>query len=343
MRFVLTNADAPFVPVLESQDLAVGVDRVVVRLVDRNAAPRFDDGTSFNVRYFEPVEGGVRFRADATLEVVEVGAETLYAGAAPFDIAGRWEMEVRAGGPNGELISARLPFEVALETRSPAVGSMAPGTRSVQEPLEAGRPVVVVLTLVGDCFGSGLCDRARAQAERAGASAGAAVVVEQGLVEEADGEAPVPSESGVLLDWSLENDPWIYVVGSDGVIAARFERVATDAELESALGGLERCFTGAGETATFEGRPDPHGVLAGDPIPEAVLEAIERRGFDPDRFVRRVVDERELGLFAAGASVRQRGVHDVAFVFVLVEEQWAVREMSFLEEVGCGGMGTPSP
>ena len=349
-RFVVTNADAPFVPVVESQDLAVGVDRVVLRLLDRDAAPTFDAGTTFAVRYFEPVVGGVRFRSDATLAVVEVGAETLYVGAAPFDAAGTWELEVRAsaapGGADGEpLISARLPFVVALETTSPAVGTVAPGTPSLQvalgTPGAAGGPVLVVLTLVGDCFGSGLCDRALAQTQRLGAAAGVAVVAEQGLEEE-PGEGPGPSTSGVLTDWSLENDPWIYVVGPGGVITARFERLATDAELEAALAGVERCFVGESEEASIGGEIVPHGVRAGEPIPEAVLETIERRGFDPDRLVRRVVDDRELGLFAQGASVRQRGVHDVAFIFVLVQPEgagepaWEVIESSLLVEVGCG-------
>ena len=248
-RFVVTNADAPFVPVIESTDLAVGVKRVVVRLVDRDTAPEFIEGSTFVVRYFEPVEGGVRFRSDAALEVVEVGGATLYVGPVPFDAAGTWQLEVRAESPGGEtLISARLPFVVAAETTSPGVGDVVPGTPSVAAALALGRPVLVVLTLVGDCFGSGLCDRAREQAQRLGAAAGVVVVVEQALVVE-EGEGPVPSESGVLKDWSLESDPWIYVVGSNGMIVDRFERVATDGDLEAALGTVERCFVGESEEA----------------------------------------------------------------------------------------------
>jgi len=284
-RFVVTNVNAPFVPVMESQDLAVGVDRVVLRLVDRDSAPTFAAETGFTVRYFEPVTGGVRFRSDAVLAVVTVGSETLYAGAAPLDATGTWELEVRASAPGGTaagepLVSARLPFIVALETTSPAVGALAPETHSVQTALGTSRPVLLVLTLVNDCFGSGLCDRALAQAERLGAAAGVEVVVEQGLELSAT-EGPVPDASSVLTDWTLENDPWIYVIGSDGVIQARFERVATDAELAATLSPGEVCFARGGETVTLAGSTAPHGVAAGDPIPEAVLELIADRGFDP--------------------------------------------------------------
>ena len=229
-RFVLTNADAPFVPVIESTDLAVGVDRVVLRLLDRAAAPSFAAGTTFHVRYFEPVQGGLRFRSDAALEVVGVGAETFYVGAAPLDIVGTWALEVRAvaaGAPDDAAqVSARLPFVVAATTASPAVGEQAPATGPLRSALAAGRPALVVLTLSADCSGSALCDRALAQAERAAAAMALVVVAERAP---ANGER----ESG----WTLENEPWTYVVGADGRILARFERLATDAELQAAIAG----------------------------------------------------------------------------------------------------------
>ena len=87
-RFVLTDPETPFVPVIESTDLALGVQRVVLRLVDRAEAPLFPAGTTFTLRTFEPVEGGVRFRTDAALTVVAVGEETFYVGVAPFDGGG---------------------------------------------------------------------------------------------------------------------------------------------------------------------------------------------------------------------------------------------------------------
>ena len=227
-RFVLTNTDAPFVPVIESTDLAVGVDRVVLRLLDRAAAPSFAAGTTFQVRYFEPVQGGLRFRSDAALEVVAVGPETFYVGAAPLDVVGTWALEVRAvaaGAPDDAAqVSARLPFVVAATTASPAMGDRAPESPSLRSALAAGRPALVVLTLSDDCSGSALCDRALAQAERLAAAMALAVVAERAP---ANGEG----ESG----WTLENEPWTYVVGTGGRILARFERLATDSELQAAI------------------------------------------------------------------------------------------------------------
>ena len=227
-RFVLTNADAPFVPVIESTDLAVGVDRVVLRLLDRAAAPSFAAGTTFQVRYFEPVQGGLRFRSDAALEVVAVGPETFYVGAAPLDVVGTWALEVRAvaaGAPDDAAqVSARLPFVVAATAASPAVGDQAPTTEARREALAAGQPALVVLTLSDDCSGSALCDRALAQAQRLAAAMALTVVAER---------APANGERESA--WTLENEPWTYVVGAGGRILARFERLATDAELRAAI------------------------------------------------------------------------------------------------------------
>ena len=265
-RFVLTDPETPFVPVIESTDLALGVERVVLRLVDRAAAPLFPAGTTFTLRTFEPVEGGVRFRTDAALTVVTVGEETFYVGAAPFDGAGQWALQVRAQPPGEELLlSPRLPFEVAATTATPSVGSLAPASptltspadgplsqvtsaadpdpalyqTSVAEALAAGRPFVLALTTVGLCFGRGLCQRAVDQVSRLGAEAGVLAIHAEPLTEVGGEEAPLPSPSGVLTEWNLQNDPWIFVVGGDGRIVARFERLATDAELRAALSAVE--------------------------------------------------------------------------------------------------------
>ena len=45
----------------------------------------------------------------------------------------------------------------------------------------------------------------------------------------------LPSASGVLTDWQLSNDPWIFVVDADGVIVRSLELVAADDELRQAL------------------------------------------------------------------------------------------------------------
>ena len=161
---------------------------------------------------------------------MEVGSETFYVGAAPLDVVGTWALEVRAvaaGAPDDAAqVSARLPFVVAATTASPAVGDRAPESPSLRSALAAGRPALVVLTLSADCSASALCDRALAQAQRLATAMALVVVAER---------APATGERET--DWTLENEPWTYVVGADGRILARFERLATDAELQAAITG----------------------------------------------------------------------------------------------------------
>ena len=261
-RFVLTDPEAPFVPVIESTDLAVGVDRVVLRLVDRAEAPALPAKTTLTLRTFEPVPGGLRFKADSELTPIPLGGETFYVGAVVFDAIGQWALQVRAQTPaGGLLLSPRLPLDVAPVTRTPAVGALAPASHtltapadgmlpevtsapnpdsalyeiSVAEALASGQPFVLALTTVELCFGSGICQRAVDQVSRLGAEENILAIHAEPLSKVGGEGDPVPSPSRVLTEWNLQNDPWIFVVGKNGRIAARFERLATDQELRSAL------------------------------------------------------------------------------------------------------------
>ena len=89
-RVILSAADAPFVPVIESSDLAVGHSRIVLTLLDRDAQPSFASDTMFRLRLFEPTEGGTRFRMEVELEAIEIEDETYYvAREVPLDQARR--------------------------------------------------------------------------------------------------------------------------------------------------------------------------------------------------------------------------------------------------------------
>ena len=258
---VILPSDAPFVPVIESSDLAVGETRIVLTLLDRDRAPTFPPETAFRVRLFEPINGEIRFRTDAVAQVIPVGDRVYYSVAAPLDGPGQWALEVTALFADGaSRTSARLPFLVPVEQRTLAVGSAAipsptltladgppaeissdpnPNAAlyevSVAQALETRRPFVLALTSVGFCFGRGTCQRAVDQLKRLAPAAGLLAIHAEPLTNLGDGAAPLPSPSNVLADWRLENDPWIFVVNADGMISARFEVAVSDAELSAAF------------------------------------------------------------------------------------------------------------
>ena len=278
---VVLPSTAPFVPVLESSDLAVGEMRLVLSLLDRAAPPRFPPGATFTLRYFDPVTGGVRFRADHDLEVIPVGSKTFYVAAAPLDRPGQWELQVIAALPNGESqLSARLPFLVAATPLTPAVGAAAPATPtlttadlplaqlsgdrapdpllyeiSVAGALRRGRPFVVLFSSLETCIVRQLCERALDQIKRL-ASAAAVPAIHVEPFRDADGQG-ASAAAGALEDWHLRNDPWLFVVAADGTILARFETVVSDADLAVALDAAAATAPAPAIARPEAARPEP--------------------------------------------------------------------------------------
>ena len=297
---VVLPSTAPFVPVLESSDLAVGETRLVLSLLDRAAPPRFPPGVTFTLRYFDPVTGGVRFRADHDLEVIPVGSETFYVAAAPLDRPGQWELQVIAALPNGESqLSARLPFLVAAAPLTPAVGAAAPATPtlttadlplaqlssdrapdpllyeiSVAGALRRGRPFVVLFSSLEACIVRQLCERALDQIKRlAPAAAVSAIHVEP--FRDAHGQG-ASAAAGALGDWHLRNDPWLFVVAADGTILARFDTVVSDADLAAALAAAAATAPAPAIARPEAARPEPAEGRADESAKnEAVVEGAE--------------------------------------------------------------------
>ncbi len=259
-RFIASNSDAPFVPVLASSDTSIAATRLVLSLLDRNDAPTFAPGTVFTVRYLDAVENGFRFRSQVDATVVQTDDGTFYTAPASFDRTGFGAVAVVATSPAGERInSARLPIEIDTRYETPRPGDAAPASptltlrdsplseitsasqpipalyeTAISEALDAAQPFVVVFSTVGYCFGSTLCQRAVDQVARLSAQAGVLGIHSEPLTFD-DDATPIPSEAGVLRDWALQNDPWIFVVDATGTISASFEFVVSDDELLAAL------------------------------------------------------------------------------------------------------------
>ncbi len=247
-RFIVSESNAPFVPIIESIDLTVGVNRLVFTLLDHNTPPQFPQNTVFSVRYYEPVPGGFRFRIDSPAKPIRVGTETFYVSPAPFDRPGQWHLQVTAKIENADpLIGAKLPFFVNAETLAPMIGdpvtinsfsSKSSGNQKInishlptlasqkitlRKSVEQQRPFVVVTTTMGGCPKKNICDR----------------IVEQIKIIDRDTEVSVIHiETPHNLDmthtkeknnfhrsttWILGSNPWIYIVDSKGIISERFE------------------------------------------------------------------------------------------------------------------------
>lgn len=258
--FVVRPSTAPFVPVIESTEVAVGEPRLVFRLLDRDVEPQFPDGSIFTVRFVAPAtDNGQKEEERQATVLVVADEERYYVVPAPFDRAGEWALEVRALLPSGAtLTSARLSFTVEAHSTGPALGAPAIATvnpvaadlplleissdpnpdprlyqATIADALAQGRPFVAVFSTPGFCFGRGTCQRALDQVKRLAPEAGILAIHVEVLTALDASDGPFPA--GVVAQWELQNYPWIIVVGADGRLLDKFEVVALDKELAAAL------------------------------------------------------------------------------------------------------------
>ena len=245
--FVASDSDAPFIPVLVSSDTAVGDVRLILTLDGRDGPPTIPPDASLTVRLLDVIPNGFRFRSQAEPERVQ-GPEIEYLVAeVNFDRAGFWAIEVVATLADGErLASGRLAIQIddepdglrpgdrAISSPTGTEPDAALRTVSIDDALSRGQPFVVVFATLEACPRGGLCARAVAQVERFSAVAGVVGIQVAPLEVEADGGL-LPSPTGVLNDWQLANDPWIFVVDGNGVIAYSLELIVSDAALRDAL------------------------------------------------------------------------------------------------------------
>lgn len=188
-----------------------------------------------------------------------------------FDRPGFWEVEITTE-VEGESRSGTAAFEVLPEHRVPAVGDRAPRTENltldaeeappgavdsraegggevpdailhratIADAIEAGRPVLAVFSTPVYCV-SQFCgpitdmieDLAREHGDRAEF---VHVEIWRNFQERVVNRA---AADWLLHDQNLQ-EPWVFLVGADGRIAARWDNVATRAEIEPLLEELPR-------------------------------------------------------------------------------------------------------
>ncbi|MGH9014002.1 MAG: hypothetical protein ACRDZ1_08730 [Acidimicrobiia bacterium] len=190
-------------------------------------------------------------------------------GAEPvrFDQAGIWGV-VAEGTIAGKRFTVQDAFEVKTEPQVVAIGQPAPRTQNplpgaptlpataidsradagtvpdpelhsttIADALAAGRPVTVVVSTPVYCvsrFCGPITDSVQQLAQQAGDRMAFVHLevwqdFENKVVNTATQEWILPR------DGSNAGEPWVFVVGSDGTVLARFDNVATDAGLRQAV------------------------------------------------------------------------------------------------------------
>ncbi|MBM4437193.1 MAG: hypothetical protein FJ029_08170 [Actinobacteria bacterium] len=223
-----------------------------------NVIPKFEAAA----RYREVASATPHTHADGVVHP-HVDARGLYVvEAAPFDTPGTWLAEVRATTAGGAALQVNgAAFTVAAQTAAPAVRSAAPRSRhatrldvtdlaalctrtppcamhdlSVAQALAAGQPSAITFSTPAFCA-SRMCGPVLDVIVEVWSRHRAAVNfvhIEPWDLTLARGQgrlAPTP----VTREWALPTEPWVFLVGADGRVAARFEGLVAADEIESAL------------------------------------------------------------------------------------------------------------
>ena len=178
-----------------------------------------------------------------------------------FDEPGVWEAEFEVTDGGAETGRGAV-LAVQTRPRAVAVGEQAPPTRnatlaqagdfaalstraverdnlheeSIAEALEAGKPFVVAFASPRFCS-TGVCGPVTDMVAELQGSYGeraAFIHIEPWDLQAArENGRLVPSDA--MREWRLPSEPWVYVVGADGRVGARFEGIVSLDELRDAL------------------------------------------------------------------------------------------------------------
>lgn len=255
----LTDVEA--YPYFISSEVLVGENRFLIGLLDSNDAPVGSPDIEVSVDLYdlatsdeEPVSS---FEGDFIWTVPR--ERGVYVIHPEFSRPGEWGAEVDISG-GGLEESVRGTFEVTESGPTPALGAPAPASntptaddvddlaeistdddpnprfyrKSIAEALAARDPFVVVFSTPKFCA-SAVCGPTLDAVKAVARDHRQVTFIHSEIYE---GLEPTNPPTEAVREWGLPGEPWVFVVDVDGRVAAKFEGVAAEHELDEALSNL---------------------------------------------------------------------------------------------------------
>jgi hypothetical protein len=256
------EVDAVFV----TTDIAVGSNRVVFGLIDRDGMPVRASEAQVRAIYLPPGQDTAEVRETATARFYRwpAGPQGIFKVNLDLDASGIWLIEVDVITADGSAITASGTLAVRPESITPAIGSPAPASStatldsvddlatitsstepdpdlyrlSVDQALKAGKPLVVVFATPAFCV-SATCgpqvEILSSLKERFADEANFIHVEVFANPHEVEAGRPAGGMVPAVAEWRLPTEPWTFITDNKGLVAAKFEGFTTLEELEVAL------------------------------------------------------------------------------------------------------------
>lgn len=259
-------------PLIISSELTKGPTRYLFSLTDRAnkliAAP--DVKVHLEFYDVDTAENTVVFESDAQFLWAIEGERGLYATDVNYPDAGRWGTRFTATLPDGSTKTVRADYDVVETGSTVAIGAKAPSvqtptvasvggdiravstdkepaerfyTTSIDDAVAAGKPFVVAFATPAFCE-TQICGPTLETVKAVATDYPdlTFINVEPYQMKYDNGSLqPALDASGQLQSaaWTesfgLRTEPWIFVVGADGTVRAKFEAVVGADELRTAI------------------------------------------------------------------------------------------------------------
>jgi len=260
------------IPVPVNADVAVGENRLLFNVLDKQNQSVASTDRSLSLRFFHLASSRTQSASDAsgTFMPTVAGRPGLYRAMVTFDRAGDWGVEAAATEADGSKRIGRFVFPVRETSSTPLIGAQAPASdtqtattaaeiagistdddpnpdfyrESVAGALAARQPFLVIFATPAFCT-SATCgptlDTVKTIAPEF-KDRMAFIHVEPYELESVEGHLqPVLSPENLpisvpsTVEWGLPTEPYLFVVDADGKVTAKFEGIAAPDELRTAF------------------------------------------------------------------------------------------------------------
>ena len=259
-------------PLIISSELTKGPTRFLFSLTDRANKLLAAPDVKVHLEFFDvdTAEDTVAFESDARFVWAIEDERGLYATDVTFPDAGRWGTRFTAALPDGSTRAVRADYDVVETGSTVAIGAKAPSvetpttassggdvravssdkepvqrfyTTSIDQALATGKPFVLVFATPAFCQ-TQICGPTLDTVKKVAAEYPDLTFInvepykmtfENGSLQPAL-DASGQLQSAVWTDaFGLRTEPWIFVVGANGTVRAKFEAVIGADELRVAI------------------------------------------------------------------------------------------------------------